>query len=113
MKVWGLILGTRVSSSPTDPPNSKEGCGKVAISLSIGCPRNHFRTNRFGNHSSKIDVRKLFYEPSEPSCVAPSGILVSALAFQLYEHGFDPRLGGICSFVTIYNEIEQVSSIKS
>ncbi|GBM98777.1 hypothetical protein AVEN_220118-1 [Araneus ventricosus] len=41
-------------------PDSKEGCGKVAISLSIGCPRKHFRANRFGNHSCKIGVGKHF-----------------------------------------------------
>ncbi|GBN89370.1 hypothetical protein AVEN_139947-1 [Araneus ventricosus] len=41
-------------------PDSKEGCGKVAISLSMGCPRKHFRANRFGNHSRKIDVEELF-----------------------------------------------------
>ncbi|GBN12487.1 hypothetical protein AVEN_135993-1 [Araneus ventricosus] len=36
-------------------PDSK-GCGKVAILLSIGCPRKHFRANRFGNHSRKIKL---------------------------------------------------------
>ncbi|GBM92389.1 hypothetical protein AVEN_213228-1 [Araneus ventricosus] len=32
---------------------------KVAISLSISCPRKYFRANRFGNHSRKIDVDNL------------------------------------------------------
>ncbi|GBN86141.1 hypothetical protein AVEN_264208-1 [Araneus ventricosus] len=37
--------------------------------------------------------RKAFYEPTVPSCVAPSSIVVSVVVFQLYERGFDPRLG--------------------
>ncbi|GBO00607.1 hypothetical protein AVEN_28777-1 [Araneus ventricosus] len=41
-------------------PDSKESCGKVAISLSIGCPRKHFRPNRFGNHCRKVYVGKFF-----------------------------------------------------
>ncbi|GBM36182.1 hypothetical protein AVEN_22894-1, partial [Araneus ventricosus] len=41
-------------------PDSKEGCGKVAISLSIGCPRKPFRENRFGNHCRKVYIEKLF-----------------------------------------------------
>ncbi|GBL93900.1 hypothetical protein AVEN_153656-1 [Araneus ventricosus] len=41
-------------------PDSKEGCGKVAISLSIGCPRKHFRENRLGNHCRKVYIGKLF-----------------------------------------------------
>ncbi|GBM06152.1 hypothetical protein AVEN_265208-1 [Araneus ventricosus] len=34
--------------------HSKEGCGKVAISLSIGCLRKHFHANRFENHCRKM-----------------------------------------------------------
>ncbi|GBN88953.1 hypothetical protein AVEN_139303-1 [Araneus ventricosus] len=128
-------------------PDSKEGCGKVAISFSIGCPRKHFRANRFRNHCRKVYVGKLFmnyltdkvcatsprkhllanrfgnhsrkncrweafYEPPAPSWVAPSGIVVIAFAFQLYECEFGPRLGGVCLFVSIYNKIVQVSSTK-
>ncbi|GBO06144.1 hypothetical protein AVEN_202495-1 [Araneus ventricosus] len=44
----------------TPIPDSKEDCGKVAISLSICCPRKHFRANRFGNHCRKIYIGKLF-----------------------------------------------------
>ncbi|GBN12154.1 hypothetical protein AVEN_241053-1 [Araneus ventricosus] len=72
---------------------SKEDSGKIAISLSTGYPRKHFRANRFGNNSRKIDVGKLFfYELPVPSCVAPSCIVVIAFA---YERGFDPQLGGM------------------
>ncbi|GBL79140.1 hypothetical protein AVEN_258041-1 [Araneus ventricosus] len=42
--------------------DGKEGCGKVAISLSIGCSRKHFRGNRFGNHCRKVYIGKLLYE---------------------------------------------------
>ncbi|GBM25342.1 hypothetical protein AVEN_223327-1 [Araneus ventricosus] len=41
-------------------PDSKGGCGKVSISLSIGSPRKHFRANRFGNHCRKVYIGKLF-----------------------------------------------------
>ncbi|GBO13419.1 hypothetical protein AVEN_181945-1 [Araneus ventricosus] len=41
-------------------PDSKEGSGKVSISLSISCPRKHFRANRFGNHCPKVYVGKFF-----------------------------------------------------
>ncbi|GBM56256.1 hypothetical protein AVEN_195484-1 [Araneus ventricosus] len=89
--------------------DSKEGCGKVAISLSIGCPLKYSRSNL----SPKNSRRKAFHEPPVTSYVAPSGIVVIAFAFQLYEREFDPRLGGMWSFVTIYNEIAQVSSVKN
>ncbi|GBM67185.1 hypothetical protein AVEN_119946-1, partial [Araneus ventricosus] len=77
-------------------PGTKEGCGKVAISLSIGRLRKDFRSNRFGNHCHKAYVGKLFmsyviafpdkpfpqnsrrkefYEPPVPLCVATSGIV--------------------------------------
>ncbi|GBN76862.1 hypothetical protein AVEN_230558-1 [Araneus ventricosus] len=48
-------------------------------------PRKHFRANRFGNHSRKNLRRKAFYEPPVPSCAAPSGVVVIAFAFQLYD----------------------------
>ncbi|GBN15726.1 hypothetical protein AVEN_135082-1 [Araneus ventricosus] len=38
--------------------------------------------------------RKAFYELPVPSCIAPSGIEVSAPTLQLYERMLDPRLGG-------------------
>ncbi|GBM51109.1 hypothetical protein AVEN_275300-1 [Araneus ventricosus] len=46
------------ATAPT--PDSKEGCGKVAVSLSIGYPRKHFRANRFGNHCHKVYIGNLF-----------------------------------------------------
>ncbi|GBN15634.1 hypothetical protein AVEN_85543-1 [Araneus ventricosus] len=41
-----------------------------------------------------------------------SSVVVIAFAFQLYERGFDPRLAGICRFVTIYNLIVQKQFIS-
>ncbi|GBL57531.1 hypothetical protein AVEN_182823-1 [Araneus ventricosus] len=49
-----------MSWSQCSNPDRKEGYGKVAISLSIGCPQKHFRANRFGNHCRKVYVGKIF-----------------------------------------------------
>ncbi|GBM04833.1 hypothetical protein AVEN_252790-1 [Araneus ventricosus] len=40
-------------------PDSEEGCGKVAISFFMGCPRKHFRANRFRDHCRKVYIGKL------------------------------------------------------
>ncbi|GBN59906.1 hypothetical protein AVEN_130147-1 [Araneus ventricosus] len=52
--------GLRLQKTNCANPSSKEGCRKVVISLSVGCPTKHFRSNRFGNHSRKIAVGTLF-----------------------------------------------------
>ncbi|GBN04359.1 hypothetical protein AVEN_214729-1 [Araneus ventricosus] len=104
--------------------DSKEGCGKVAISLfmlsakAFPCitfrkplpqglhrkafmnyligkvlttsPLKHFRANRFGSHSRKIDVEKLFM--NHLSHLAKPAIVVIAFALELYERRFDPSL---------------------
>ncbi|GBN42368.1 hypothetical protein AVEN_269456-1 [Araneus ventricosus] len=71
-------------------PDSKEDCGKVAISLSIGCLRKHFLSNRFGNHCRKVYVGKLFmnYLTDKTSFLCYLGTRVEA--------GRPPVRPGIC-----------------
>ncbi|GBN30402.1 hypothetical protein AVEN_211128-1 [Araneus ventricosus] len=43
-----------------DVDESTQIAKKVAISLSIGCPRKHIRENRLENHCRKVCIGKLF-----------------------------------------------------
>ncbi|GBL94682.1 hypothetical protein AVEN_83995-1 [Araneus ventricosus] len=47
--------------------------------------------------------------PPVPSGVVSSDTVVIAFVFELYERRFDLRLGGISIFVTICNEIVQIT----
>ncbi|GBO32363.1 hypothetical protein AVEN_125989-1 [Araneus ventricosus] len=71
-----------LSGSSTD---SKEGLGNVAISLSIGCPQKHFRTNRFGNYCRKVYIGKLFVN-----------YLTEKRTFPYLDKRFNPCHGYLC-----------------
>ncbi|GBN67599.1 hypothetical protein AVEN_105653-1 [Araneus ventricosus] len=105
---WSIVHVLRITNKPSPRPALASGSNfndrPLRLHRALWHPRYQRRLRKgynftFHRLSAKAFPqglhRKAFYEPPVPSCVAPSGIVVTALAFKLYELGFDPRLGGI------------------